>query len=135
VEPQFEGDVQLIYRHWPLDYHRSAYAAARAAECAGKQDLYEPYHNMLFANPRRLGDWEELAALAHIPDMVAFGACARDTEPVPAVDRDVAAAMALGARGTPTVIVDGLYLGMPPDSADLADLFTTILRKLPEKQR
>lgn len=35
-----ENDVSLVYRHFPLPGHGSAYPAARAAECAGKQDRF-----------------------------------------------------------------------------------------------
>lgn len=45
------GDVlRFEYKHFPLPVHNLAEPAARAAEAAGQQDSFFPYHDLLFAN-------------------------------------------------------------------------------------
>jgi len=45
------GDVQLVYRHYPLvDVHPFAYSAALAMEAAGAAGLFWELHDRLFAD-------------------------------------------------------------------------------------
>jgi protein-disulfide isomerase len=43
----------LVYRHWPLSYHRFAMPAARASECAARQGAFPAYHHELYAHQDR----------------------------------------------------------------------------------
>jgi protein-disulfide isomerase len=61
VEPQLvtefvnTGKLQLVYYDFPLGgNHRYSFLAARAARCAGDQNKFWEYHNMLFS---RQNDW------------------------------------------------------------------------------
>jgi protein-disulfide isomerase len=64
-----------------------------------------------------------------VRDLAAFRACASSVERVAAVDADVMLAKAAGGRGTPTIIVNGLRTGKPPDSTRLAALIQAELRR------
>jgi protein-disulfide isomerase len=45
-----QGDrVRFVFRHHPLNMHKWAIDAARAAECAGRQGRFWEYHDALFA--------------------------------------------------------------------------------------
>ena len=44
----FPGKVRLVYKDFPLSFHRDAEAAARAARCAGEGGRYWEYHDLLF---------------------------------------------------------------------------------------
>jgi protein-disulfide isomerase len=51
------GDsFQFAYRHFPLDQHKNAEAAAYAAEAAGKQGKFWEIHDMIFEHQ---DDWSE----------------------------------------------------------------------------
>ena len=43
------GQVQYVFRHFPLDIHPLAIEAAEAAECAASQGMYWEMHDRLFA--------------------------------------------------------------------------------------
>src|SRR3954451_17000425 len=46
---RFGGHVRAVFRHFPLDAHPHALAAAQAAECAGGQGRFWEMHDLLFA--------------------------------------------------------------------------------------
>jgi protein-disulfide isomerase len=124
---RFPGRLAVVYRHWPLKYHRSAYAAARAAECAGEQGKLEPFHDELFESSEWLeGVSEEgfrkIATDLMIEDIEGFSRCTEVSTPHPWIEQDIAAANAFGARGTPALVVNGRYLGSIPDSVWLDNL-------------
>ncbi len=118
------NEVALIYRHWPLEYHRLAYPAARAAECAGSQGRFSEYHSLLFAKHDSLGliPFVELAERAGVSDLNGFAACSKMSAPVPSIQQSTAAVVRLGAPGTPALLVNGILLATLPDSALLERL-------------
>lgn len=127
VLPLYVGDVSLIYRHWPLSYHEYAYSAARAAECASDQGRFAEYHNALFDQPDLLGEWEAIAQEVGVSDAQRFAACIADTAPHPAIERDVRDVATIDPRGTPTVVINGLYLLAGRDSARLTEIIDSLL--------
>ena len=129
VLARYSGQVSFVFKHWPLSYHPNAYPAARAAECAGAQGRFWEFHDVLYSD----GDLSheglrQAASKAGVPDQAAFEQCAATVEPVPRIEADVAQAREIGARGTPTVIVNGLVLGAQRDSLFLGELIEEALR-------
>lgn len=119
------GDSLLIvYRDLPaVRAHGQALPAAVAAECAARQQQFEPMHDALFREDSlvRQGDWVRLAEIAGVPDSAAFSACTDEPGVEQAVMRDVRQAMNLGFHGTPTLMIGGrVHLGGMP-AADLLD--------------
>ena len=51
-------EVQLVYRHFPLDFHDKAFITAEAAEAAGAQGKFWEMHDLLFENK---AEWEALS--------------------------------------------------------------------------
>ena len=51
-----EGDVRLIFKHFPLGGHKLAGPAAQATWAAHQQGKFWEMHDLLFANQRALGD-------------------------------------------------------------------------------
>lgn len=47
---EFPDEVKVVYRHYPLPYHRQAELAALFTEAAGKQGKFWEMHDVLFAN-------------------------------------------------------------------------------------
>lgn len=131
VQNRFPNDVALIYRHWPLPMHRNAYAAARAAECAGEQGRFPAFHDLLFLKQDSIGTkpYTEFAVEARVPDIPAFNACNAKTERVAAIERDIAAARELNAHGTPTIIVNDREFPFNPSTDELVSLIQEELRK------
>jgi protein-disulfide isomerase len=131
VRVNHPNDVQVIFRHWPLNIHRLAYPAARAAECAGAQGHFAEYADLLYEKQDSLGlkPFDQFASDAGVRNLQAFRACNGAGGPVPAIDVDVAAAHELQATGTPTVIVNGLRYVGAPDSAALEKIVSDAIAK------
>jgi protein-disulfide isomerase len=131
IQARFPGKIALVYRYFPLQFHHLAFPAARAAECAAQQGHFAAYHDELYAHQDSLGvlSFLALARLAGISDLGAFARCDSATGPVPAIDRDVAAARAVGAHATPTFLIDGrMYTGtIAPPTMD--SIVGAILRR------
>jgi protein-disulfide isomerase len=111
------GEVAVVYRHFPVEGHAHAVAAARASECAGAQGRFEAYHDALFERRDSIGvvAWDRFAATAGVPDLAGFRECAAASGRVEALSRDSAAARKLRVSGTPTLLINGLRLvGAPP---------------------
>jgi protein-disulfide isomerase len=121
IRAEFPTSVSLVFRHWPLPYHRFAIPSARAAECASAQGRFEAMHDLLYAKQDSLGikPFSSYATDAGVADTAAFNLCNRAASPIAAVARDSIAARALGGRGTPTILVNQLRLTGVPDSATL----------------
>lgn len=127
---RYPGDVAMIFRHWPLTYHRFALPAAKAAECAALQNAFGPYHDELFALQDSLGlvSFASVGGRTGVPDSAAFARCVDENRTFEAIERDTRAAQALGGSGTPTIIVNGIKLGAVPDSTSFDRLVQRILQ-------
>ena len=112
-----DGTVYMVYRSFGDFIGSESKAAAEAAYCAGDQEKFWDYHNILFANQtgenvgaysdRRLGAFAEALSL----DMDAFNDCFTSGKYSDRVDQDQVDGTAAGVTGTPafsiTYTVDG----------------------------
>jgi protein-disulfide isomerase len=93
-------------RDLPLSFHASAQPAAEAAHCAGEQGQFWAMHAALLArgadlSSRGLG---RHARSIHL-DLKRFEACLAAHRYAAAIERNVAAADALGLSGTPSFLI------------------------------
>ena len=128
IRNRYPDRVAVIFRHWPLPYHRFAYPTAVASECAGEQGRFEAFHDAVYAEQDSLGlkDYWSFARDAGAPDSVAFARCLQRSPKMSSVDDDIAAATGLGSVGAPTVIVGG-KLVVGPNVATLDSLVQAAL--------
>jgi protein-disulfide isomerase len=124
IRRAYPNDVAVVFRHWPLAYHRFALPSARAAECAAAQGRFEEMHDLLYLKQDSLGlkTYPEFATESGVTDLIAFVACLADPRHAPRFDADTKLATDMGGTGTPTIIVNGRRLGSIPDSAKLDQL-------------
>lgn len=110
------ADVAVVVRHWPLSYHRFAYPAARAAECAAAQGHFDDFHNILYDTHDSLGlnTFDELASRVEGINSSEFSACIAKSSSVPSIEADIEHVQAIGGTGTPTVVVNGYRFQVPP---------------------
>jgi protein-disulfide isomerase len=96
------GKVLYEFRDYPLPMHPQARAAALAARCAGAQGAYWKMHDELFKAQGSLGPelYGNLAQTLQL-NTERFKACMADPAQDKALGETVAAAEALGVRGTP----------------------------------
>jgi protein-disulfide isomerase len=129
IEKQDRVSVGLTYVHFPIQGHRFAIPAARAAECAGKQGRFEAMHDQLFEGQDQFGlkAWDDYATAASVPDLEAFDKCIKKTDLIPRVEEGKALGLKLDVQGTPTIIINGWKLGRPPTEAELDQMVQRIL--------
>lgn len=115
------GKVKLAFVNFPLEQHRHAMPAARAAMCAGVQGRFWPVHDAIFETQER---WANVPDAAPLFEQIARTAGLRIEEwrgcfessvmdPLIIADRERAANS--GVASTPTFIVAGqLIRGAAP---------------------
>lgn len=121
IEPQLktafidQGKLQLVFYDFPLGgSHVHSFLAARAARCAGDQDKFWDYHNLLFG---RLSEW----GLAQNPpvsqfvdfaeqvgiDRGQFESCLKSDKYQDVVSASRMLGDQLGINATPTLVLNG----------------------------
>jgi protein-disulfide isomerase len=129
------GKVRFIVRDLPLPFHADARPAAEAAHCAGEQGRFWPMHDLLLAGTTRL-DLASLTRQAQAMglDAARFRDCVTANKYDSAVARNVAAATALGLRGTPSFILGrmshGVLEGIPVFGAVPYENFASVINAL-----
>lgn len=114
------GKVYFVYRHFPVvdrnDPAQESHAAAQAAICAGRQNRFWDYQDILFANQNgeNIGDYTErrLKAMADELglDMDAFNECFGSQDAQAAVAADTLFASQNGLSSTPSFLINGKTL-------------------------
>jgi len=105
------GKVYFVYRSFGNFIGPESKAAAEAAYCAGDQNKYWDYHDILFANQtgenaggysdRRLQAFAESLSL----DMDAFNSCFKSGNYADRVEQDYQDGAAAGVTGTPAFLI------------------------------
>lgn len=111
-----KGQVRLIYKHYAFLGQESVWAAL-AAECAGEQNKFWEYHDILFSrqngenqgtfNPDKLKSWAAELKL----DTKAFNQCFDSGKDVDIVRANTTEGQQLGIRGTPGFFVNDVPIG------------------------
>jgi len=101
-------DVKLVYRHFPLSYHKYAFIGAEAAECAGDQGKFWEYLGAEFENQQSLTDdfFYTLAEQLDL-DQDAFKTCLDTHAKKVKVVNDYNEGKKRQIPGTPSLFVNG----------------------------
>ena len=113
VLEEFAGKAYLAFKHFPLDSHKNAAPAARAAVAAQAQGKFWELADRLFEHQRELSPEKirELAKEAGL-DLAKFDAALASPDAQARVDADKKDGNAAGIQATPTLYVNGrLYNG------------------------
>jgi protein-disulfide isomerase len=121
IRRAYPNDVAVVFRHWPLAYHRFALPSARAVECAAAQGRFEQMHDLLYLKQDSLGlkSYPEFATESGVSDPDAFASCLGDPAHAALFEADTKLVTQIGGTGTPTIIINGRRLGSIPDSTKL----------------
>ena len=117
-----------MYKDFPLAMHPNAQKAAEAARCAGEQDKYWEYHDVLFANTRALevANLKKFAAEMQL-DTARFDACLDSGTYAAQVRKDVAEGQRVGVSGTPTFFINGRFLSGAQPLAAFQEIIDEVL--------
>ncbi|MFC1599967.1 DsbA family protein [Patescibacteria group bacterium] len=128
IFPEFKKDfldtnkVKYVYRDFPLNIHPPAKNAAQAAQCAGDQNSYWEMHELLFEKQSEWGRAVELneTLIGYAVELglnkATFSSCLNDEKYLEEVEKDRIDALASGAKGTPTLFVNGKIIRGVPQS-------------------
>ncbi len=114
----FPDDIQIVYKNFPLTYHKQAKSAAAAALAAGEQGKFWEMHNLLYKNRNALTrkDLLEYAKVLKL-DSSEFEKALESEEIAKLIDQDKLQGQTLGVRNIPTTFINGRSLtGSPPPS-------------------
>ncbi len=108
----YQGKIHFVFRDMPLtNIHPDAFSAAEAADCAGDQGAYWPYHDALFAQADGLGDAAYIKYAQSLGlDLQAFTTCIQDNRYQKQVQSNFDYALSIGVNSTPTFFINGLAL-------------------------
>ena len=117
VMADYEGrGVRLIFRNFPLQMHKYAFLAARAAEAAGQQGKFWEMHDLIYDNQKEWSDsmeprvqFESYATRLGL-DVQRFKADMERQDLADRIKADLLRGNSLGVRGTPTVYLNGREL-------------------------
>ncbi len=112
LQEAFPGKIRLVYRDFPLySIHANAGPAAEAADCAGDQNKYWEFHDLLFSGQNELGpETFQLYASNLGLDIAQFNDCVESIKYEAEVNADYTYAAQLGIQSTPTFFVNGVAL-------------------------
>ena len=106
----YPGKIRFVYRDFPLSgLHPNASPAAEAADCAGEQGQYWPFHDKLFGSQLALGPTAYTTYASNLGlDMARFQNCLDTHTYKTVVEANYAFANNLGVNSTPTFFINGL---------------------------
>ena len=114
---EFEGQVRLVYKYFPLSGHSRAAPAARAAEAARAQGKFWEMHDLLFEHQRELEDDDIRKYAQQLGlDMERFEGDWNAEATAQRVDADRQLGVRLGIEATPSFYVDGRSFRESPRS-------------------
>jgi protein-disulfide isomerase len=117
VMQEYEGrGVRLIFRNYPLQMHKYAFLAARAAEAAGQQGKFWGMHDLIYDNQKEWSEameprvqFESYATRLGL-DVQRFKSDMERQDLAERIKADMLRGNSLGVKGTPTVYLNGREL-------------------------
>jgi predicted DsbA family dithiol-disulfide isomerase len=103
--------VRVVFRQYPLPFHKHAVGAAQAALAAHDQGKFWEFHDLLFENQEALtGEALDGYAQSIGLDLKAFRTASSGEATAARVTSDMQLGDSVSVRGTPTVFVNGRRL-------------------------
>jgi len=115
ITQQYPDKVRVVFKHFPLRFHKKAGPAHAAAELAhrhGGPKLFWKMHDMIMDQPKKLdvADLREHAKALKM-DLAKFDEVMADPKKISELfTADLAEARKCGVRGTPTILINGSKL-------------------------
>lgn len=108
LQAKYPGQVKVLFKHFPLSFHRKAPLAHQASIAAAEQGKFWEYHDLLFANRKSL---ERADLLRHAGtlqlDLARFEKAMDAPETAERVKRDQALGPEFDVEGTPSFVMAG----------------------------
>jgi protein-disulfide isomerase len=104
----YPKEVKLVFKDFPLSFHKQARNAAKAARAAGEQGKYWEMHDLIFVDFNKLTDssFKEYATKLGL-DVNKFTADFSSNKYDALIQQDISLARQAGVTGTPTLYLNG----------------------------
>ncbi len=114
----YPDQVRLVFKNFPLKFHRHALTAHLAALCADDQGKFWEYRNLLFENQKALKKDDLLKYAENVGLSIdTFENCLKHETHADKIDDDIEEAGNLGVQGTPAFLINGrAFAGAMPFS-------------------
>ncbi|MBT3406973.1 DsbA family protein [Candidatus Woesearchaeota archaeon] len=119
IHDAYGDQVNIVFKHFPMSYHKKAKKAAEAAECARDQGMFWEMHDVMFMNADDLAVDSLIGYASGLGlDVDTFSLCLNTGVKSILVQQDFKEGAAAGVRGTPSFIINGqLVPGAAPFEA------------------
>jgi protein-disulfide isomerase len=116
VMKDYDDRVRFVFRNYPLQMHKYAFLASRAAEAAGAQGKFWEMHDLIYDNQKEWSDsmeprvqFDSYATRLGL-DVQRFKADMERQDLAERIKSDLLRGNSLGVKGTPTVYLNGREL-------------------------
>jgi protein-disulfide isomerase len=109
LEADYKGKLAFAYKDVPLPMHPHAQKAAEAAQCAGVQNKYWEYHDLLWKTKALELNQLKSTAGQLMLDTKAFDKCLDSGDQLETVKASMDEAQRLGIQGTPSFFLNGRF--------------------------
>jgi protein-disulfide isomerase len=100
-------NVKLVFKNMPLDFHKMAMPAAKAALAAREQGKFWEFHDRLFAQTKLSKEAIHNIAVELNLDIPRFEQDMASPKIQAAINKDLQDAQKAGVTGTPTAFING----------------------------
>jgi len=129
VLDKYPDSVKIVFKHYPLSFHKQALPAALAAMAAGEQGKFWEYHDELFLHQSSLSSQKYMEIAQNMDlDLKKFSLDRMRPSLRNKIEQDIADAQKAGLTGTPTIFVNGRKL-KKRDFGSLSKLIDSELAK------
>ena len=104
----YPDTVKVVFKHYPLSFHKKALPAALASLAAAEQGKFWEYHDELFLHQNSLSSDKYLEIAQNLGlDLKMFSLDMMRPSVRKKIDQDISDAKKAGVTGTPTLFVNG----------------------------
>jgi protein-disulfide isomerase len=125
----YPEEVRLVYKHYPLSFHKQARNAAKATEAAREQGKFWEMHDLIFENFNKLTEnmFSEFAQKLGL-DSAKFKADYASNKYDNQIQADISIARNVSVTGTPTLFMNGKRM-QRRSTEDFKEAIDKILKK------
>lgn len=111
IRNEYDSEVKIVFKHFPLSFHKNALLAHRAAISAGEQGKFWEMHDLIFENFKDLSRETMLEYASRLNlDFPQFEETLDSQTSKDLIDRDIILGRDNGVTGTPVFFVNGRKL-------------------------
>ena len=133
IRERYQGKIKWVFKNFPLKRHKGAKKLAEAARCAGEQEKFWEYQDLLFATNGK-PDSDQLKAYAEKLglEINRFDQCLESGKYLSEIEKDIASATKAGVDATPTFIINGRMRSGAPSLEKFQEMVDEALNKAKE---